>query len=251
VADNGISHRLRQLGKQGFENDEALTIGKIWLYEGNLIIMDATFFFVVGRLHKQRGVDHLAWVVTALLANIYSSGMTAFAFLRHSSTLYEMHCLWPWSLWIFAFASGALVVGVVLLHVHRSVQDGVHVQKLVELILGTGLLLMPLMSSPFFHFHHWLAGWLVGMHCNFDVWWSRAAMAWCWGCYINGIAVYGRDPVLTCGYAYYLSTSLGCPYMKCYLDGILHPHTDGGNHTSVEPMLSPDWRNCSASTYHS
>jgi hypothetical protein len=34
------------------------------------------------------------------------------------------------------------------------------------------------------------------MHFNFDVWWSRV-VGLVLGCYINGIAVYGRDPVLT------------------------------------------------------
>lgn len=38
----------------------------------------------------------------------------------------------------------------------------------------------PVMTSSYFHFHHWFAGWLIGMHANFDVWWSRAAMAYCW-----------------------------------------------------------------------
>ena len=236
---------------QGWEHDESLTLANIWVYESNLIVMDATLFFFVGRLHQQqrRGVDHLAWMAWAFLANLYSSGITAVSFLQHAFTLYEMHCLWPWSLWIFVVLAAVLVTGVILCHVQRAVQQGVFVQKLLELALCVVFFLLPQLQSPYFHFHHWFAGWLVGMHCNFDVWWSRAVMAWCWGCYMNGIAVYGRDPVLTCGYAYYLSTSLGCPYMKCYLEGIRNPSS--GNHTHVEPMLPPDWRNCSANVYHS
>jgi hypothetical protein len=92
------------------------------------------------------------------------------------------------------------------------------------------------------------------MHFNFDVWWSRAVLAWCWGCYINGIAVYGRDPVLTCGYAYFLSVDQRCPYVSCYLQALAHPtyHNDTSNHTvvDVKPMVRPDWRNCSADAFH-
>ena len=92
------------------------------------------------------------------------------------------------------------------------------------------------------------AGWLIGMHCNFDRWWSRAAMAYCWGMYINGIAVYGRDPVLTCEYSMWLSTDNRCPYMKCYLDALAHKNET--NHTDVVEMIPVDWRNCSATGFH-
>jgi hypothetical protein len=92
------------------------------------------------------------------------------------------------------------------------------------------------------------AGWLLGMHCNYDVWWSRAVMAWCWGMYINGIAVYGRDPVLTCEYAYFVASDNRCPFvdknssnlftgMELFLMGDNMPPPD-------------DWRNCSSHGYH-
>jgi hypothetical protein len=119
----------------------------------------------------------------------------------------------------------------------------------------------PVVTSPFFHFHHWFAGWLLGMHCNVDVWWSRAAMAWCWGMYINGIAVYGRDPVLTCEYAYFLTVDLNCPYYvgvddDCQLLGEEEDHSLYGATTALMQQLlvgdlePADWRNCSASGYH-
>ncbi len=71
--------------------------------------------------------------------------------------------------------------------------------------------------------------------------WSRMAMAWCWGMYVNGIAVYGRDPVLTCEYSYFLSLDNRCPYISCYLKGIADV-----NNTDVTEMVPVDWRNCSA-----
>ena len=67
------------------------------------------------------------------------------------------------------------------------------------------------------------------------------AMAWCWGIYVNGIAVYGRDPVLTCEYAYFLTIDNRCPYISCYLEGLADV-----NNTDVKEMVPVDWRNCSA-----
>lgn len=227
------------------ENDGRLTLGNVLVYEGNLIAADAVVFFFIGRLHLQRGVDHLAWILFAGLANFYSSYITSFTFLQHSFTLYEVHCTWPVALWIFVACAAVLVVAAVLQHVRYAVTNGLLAQKVIELLLAVTIFLAPLLSSPYFHFHHWFAGWLIGMHCNFDVWWSRAVMAWCWGSYINGIAVYGRDPVLTCGYSLYLSSSQWCSYMDCYLEGI-HEFINGTNTSVVAPMLPPDWRDCQA-----
>jgi hypothetical protein len=228
-----------------WEYDGHLTLRNVLVYEGNLIAADAIVFFLVGRLHLQNGVDHAAWLFWAALANLYSSYITSFNFLQHSFTLYEVHCTWPVALWIFVAGAAVLVMTVVWHHVRYAVYHELLVQKVIELLLAVTVFLLPLLSSPYFHFHHWFAGWLIGMHCNFDIWWSRAVMAWCWGAYMNGIAVYGRDPVLTCGYSLYLSASQWCSYMDCYIDGI-QEFVNGTNTTVVAPMLPPDWRNCQA-----
>jgi hypothetical protein len=229
-----------------------------WIYEGNLIVGDMVMFFLVGRLYHEQaiGVDHLAWIVTALVANIYSSYINTFPFLQHSFTLYEMHCTWPWATWIFVLIITPMIGAVIIQHIQFSFQHGILISKLIEIMISAFLLLAPLLTSPYFHFHHWFAGLLLGMHCNFNTWWSRCAMAWCWGLYINGIAVYGRDPVLTCGYAYYVSTSQHCPFLSCYLYAMAHPPTQApvvfgetaapNNEPIIEPMVKPDWKNCSA-----
>lgn len=75
-------------------------------------------------------------------------------------------------------------------------------------------------------------------------------MAWCWGCYMNGIAVYGRDPVLTCEYAYFMSVTQRCPFVECYLEAMERPDHTIHDNITVAPMKPPDWRNCSADAYH-
>ncbi|KAL3927776.1 MAG: hypothetical protein SGBAC_012937 [Bacillariaceae sp.] len=229
------------------DRDKNLKLWHIWRYEGNLIVFDSVVFFLVGRLWKQRGVDHLGWIIPMLIANVYYESQHFISWLRHSVTLYEMHCIWPWELWMFVVILVPTIGGVVLAHVWRAYKKKLLVLKISELFLCALFFLVPMLGSNYFHLHHWYAGWLIGMHCNFDRWWSRAAMAYCWGMYINGIAVYGRDPVLTCEYAYWLSTDNRCPYMKCYLEAMEHKNDTA---TNVVEMIAADWRNCSATGFH-
>eukprot|EP00980_Cylindrotheca_fusiformis_P014815 scaffold4031_cov135-Cylindrotheca_fusiformis.AAC.2 len=44
------------------DRDQHLALVQIWKFEGSLIVSDCIIFFLVGRLWKQRGVDHLAVV---------------------------------------------------------------------------------------------------------------------------------------------------------------------------------------------
>ncbi|CAJ1944381.1 unnamed protein product [Cylindrotheca closterium] len=238
------------------DRDRKLQLWQIAVFEGNYIISDSIIFFMVGRLWKQRGVDHLAWILVVLLCNSYFECQHFFSWLRHSATLYEMHCIWPWQLWAFAGTLIPLIGGVVWLHVQKAWKDGIFGIKILEMSLIAFFYLGPTITSPYFHFHHWFAGWILGMHCNFDVWWSRAAMAWCWGMYINGIAVYGRDPILTCEYAYFVSTDNRCPFVDQETAASAFDYSSSlffgsFNDVLLNKMDPPaDWRNCSAHGYH-
>jgi hypothetical protein len=96
------------------------------------------------------------------------------------------------------------------------------------------------------------AGWRVCISTLING--GPACMAFMWGAYINGIAVYGRDPVLTCEYAYFLTVDQACPYVNCYIEGLANPpnatNPDDTNKTAVKSMIPPDWRNCSVDSYH-
>jgi hypothetical protein len=234
--------------------DVDVKVWQLWVFDGNLIVGDAVVFFVVGRLwQQQRGVDHLAWIGTMILCNLFFESQHYIPFLRHSFTLYEIHCTWPWQLWVFVGLAIPLILTVVVAHGVRAYRDNnILWRKLVELGLCVLFFVAPVVTSPYFHFHHWFAGWLLGMHCNVDVWWSRAAMAWCWGMYINGIAVYGRDPVLTCEYAYFLTVDQKCPYVDdCQVEeDLLYGATALMQLLLVGDLEPADWRNCSASGYH-
>lgn len=227
-----------------WEHDRNLHLNDLWTYESNSILADIFIFYFVSRLYQRRGTDSLEFVGTLLLANWYGSVVTDFKMFRHSFTLYEMHCRWPLSLFVFCLLAIPLLIVIVILHVRHWLQNGALVARTVEWLCCVLFILLPYATSPYFHLHHWFAGWFIGMIFSIDQWWSRLPLAWCWGLYVNGIAVYGRDPVLTCGYSYYMSETQRCPYLKCYVEGVQeHNHT-------VHEMNPPDWRNCSADAYH-
>lgn len=230
------------------DRDRALTLWHIWVFEADLIVRDCIVFFVVGRMWKFPGVDNLAFVGAAIVANIYYESQNFMWFLQHSLTLYEMHCKWPWELWVFVAILIPSIGALVVAHLIRAYQTRILAMKLIEMALCVFFFMLPMMPSKYFHLHHWYGGWLLGMHCNMDTWWSRFAMAYCWGMYLNGIAVYGRDPVLTCEYSYFLTLDQRCPYISCYLEALHHPKNDT-DHPPVQEMVAADWRNCSSTDY--
>ena len=137
------------------DRDRNLKLEYIWKYEGDLIVFDSVVFFLVGRLWKQKGVDHLAWILPLLLCNVYFESQQFFSWLRHSVTLYEMHCIWPWQLWTFVAILIPSIVMLVLLHVLRAYQKRILVMKIMELGLCAIFFVLPFAGSSYFHFHHW------------------------------------------------------------------------------------------------
>jgi len=223
-----------------WERDEKYTLTDMILYDGNIIILDMVVFFVMSRLYRQRGIDTASWILTAWISAICTSWETTFKFLQVSVSLYQMHCVWSWKLWTFGILLIPFVGFIVWYHIIYSIRRGILVRKVMEFIMCIIFFLVPYASHPNFHLHHWYIGFVLGMQCNLDVWWSRLTMAWLWGFYINGIAVYGRDPILTCAYSFYQSTDQKCPYMECY-----RPDLDTNETVSdYKPMPEPNWRNC-------
>lgn len=159
--------------------------------------------------------------------------------MKVSLSLYQIHCVWSWKVWLAGILFIMPFAGIIILyHVIYSIQDGVFARKVIEIVMCAVFFLVPYILHPSFHLHHWYMGFIFGMQCNLDVWWSRMSMAWFWGLYINGIAVYGRDLILTCAYPFYQSTDLKCSYMDCY-----RPDMDQdkiSNSSYYKPMPEPN-----------
>ena len=251
------SSPLHQFEIKKLEHREGLTLSDIWLYEGNSILLDCIVFFSVGRLYSQQlSVDHVLWMFLAFTSSMYTSVLPKFKFLQHSVTLFEMHCVWPWQLWVFVagFVLPACTITVVLHTVHAC-RHGDFTRKCLELIFSLILFLLPQGTNGSFEFHHWFAGLLLGMHANYDTWFSRATMAWCWGQYINGIAVWGRDPTLTCAYAQYISIRQGCTKEsngQWLDDGQMLMGSENDCWANLDAIQKhddpPDWRHCPTTT---
>lgn len=198
-------------------------------------------FFCVGRLFRQRSIDHLAWFLPLTSMVIYLSVSEH----HYSLSLFQLHCIWPWSQYLFIFLFVLPILSVVFgAHIRYAIKNKLFKQKLVEFALGVALFIVPFASNPYFHLHHYYIGWVFGMHANFDVWWSRVCLALSWAFYVNGIATWGRDPILGCALSLYRSTGQSCPYMTCYHE---LPHNDTTRHQDVPTSNGeqPNWRNCS------
>jgi hypothetical protein len=222
-----------------WEHDPLNTLEAILLYQSNLLWLDLAVFFVVGRCPE---VDTAAWMIITSTAAAFTSWITRFPFLQHSATLFEMNCTWSWSTWFYAIAVLGLGIVLVVLHVRYALQHSRLASKLLEVVLTALAMFGPslVLGASDFHLHHWLAGWWLGMHCNFPASFSRLCMAWCWGIYLNGIAVYGRDPVEVCGYIDYYYHDQHCHGPSSMLQGA----------SMLQGDNPADWRNCSASGYH-
>ena len=222
-----------------WEIDDNYTISDFFLFDFTAVLFDMLFYFVVGRCSKVNIDKLFPWGSFIVLGCIYPSIANDFAFLRHSLSMYEMMCNWPWIL--FVYVATLLVLAVVLIGclLRSHYQRSVLLSRCIESVVLTCIFILPFASDNNFHLHHWFGMWWLGMQANAPEWWSRAFQAYCLGCYINGIAVYGRDPILGCKMAFYRSTNANCSYMSCYED-------TGENGTHYKPFIGPDWRTCNA-----
>eukprot|EP00536_Pseudo-nitzschia_multiseries_P003102 jgi/Psemu1/185123/e_gw1.44.79.1 len=227
----------------GDKRDETLGLHQLLVYDGADVATDALAFFVVGRLYEADapGVDTLEFAVPLLLVALGQSwGATHLSGLQHSITPKEVLCDWTWPMYALVIGGCLpLLGGLVVAHALEAVGRGRGLRKLIEVGLCLGVVLAPYCVSAssrhgdpydgddnndnnnnalrsFVHWHHWYWAWVLGMHCNFHTrWWSRLAMSVLWGIYVNGVAIFGRDPVLGCAVSLYRSQSQECfPYLS-------------------------------------
>ena len=238
-------HIIHTLARSlNWEHDEKYTMSEFYLYDFHSVMLDSFVFFMFGRLYAndRKGVDQLIYILPLIVGAIYPSWTNTWGFLRHSISMYEIVCQWPISLFEYVVGVAALDVYIIYLHFRDAYLNKMLAAKVVELFTCLLLFIAPMAGDSSFHLHHWFAAWLLGMHANSPKWWSRMTQAFLWGMYINGIAVYGRDPILGCAYSYFTSTSNFCSFMGCNLKFDDDDKNEGGIH--YEPFIAPDWHHC-------
>jgi len=204
----------------GDKRDTTYDLQKMLVYDGKPIATDVMVFFLVGRLYESSNthIDTLSFVVPLLgTALLQSWGATHLQSLQHSITPYELKCEWTWQMYLLVMGGCLpLLGGLLVAHCREVYRRGAGLKNFVEFVATGVLFLLPygVSDGRFFHLHHWYYAWFWGMHCNLHGnWWSELAMSILWGIYINGVAIFGRDPVLTCAQTLYQSQSQECEYL--------------------------------------
>ena len=230
------------------EYDHEYGLVEFLTYDVNEVALDLLAFFVLGRLHRRPGVDTPLFVGLAAFNAVLMSLLNQLPALQVSFGLYEMHCVWSSWTWLAVVITAATIVGVVVLHVKFLATDRpLCLRCAVQFAAIVTLFWLPhvLSSAGGFHIHHWFYCWSLACVANLDPWWSQATQAYFFGGYINGIAVYGRDPLLVCIAAFYRAANGRCFFVSeaCHCQ-------DGNTTLAMQSSLTTvDWWACTGD-YH-
>ena len=230
------------------EHDRTYGIDAFFRYDVNEVILDLMFLFAAGGMWKKPAADQLGFALLASTNAFMMSIMNQIPALQVSFGLYEMHCRWVFATWCFVAFFGCLSAALLRVHFkHFAETPGVARRAGLQLFVMFVMFWVPHLNDGDFHIHHWFYSWFLACQCNFDPWWSRATQAWFLGGYINGIAVYGRDPLLVCEAAFYraIPGNGNCGFMEM-LDRCVLPGTNETVHVTVN---TADWWTCTGD-YH-
>ena len=147
------------------------------------------------------------------LGFVFWSVLATLDFTKYSLTLFALSCQWPWELFLFMGAVLAAISLTTGLHIYSAWVDGIFYSRIAEIVSTLLAFLLVNIGDSNLHLHHWFLGWLIGQHANQKYWWSTVSSAVMWGCYINGIASWGRDPMLGCKAAFWAATNNYCPFV--------------------------------------
>jgi hypothetical protein len=233
------------------KRDVTYGLREMLLYDSNLIALDWIVWFVIGRMYQQASADTLEFVIPTLVSAVLQSFLaTHVSSLQHSVTPLDMVCGWTWQMWTMVWL-GAVPLLLMLggAHVVTFYRQGQAIPKLIEVLTTLMVFLAPsiMMERQFFHLHHWYYAWLIGMHCNINTWWSRLGRNVMFGIYINGVAIFGRDPIMTCALSLYQSQSQKCYYIVSS-DYVNYTLQELAHDSGMDVIFSPSNDGCNATT---
>ncbi len=224
------------------EYDHTYGVDAFLRYDVNEVVLDLLFLFIAGGLYAQPAVDQLGFAAVAACNAFMMSILNEIPALQHSFSLYEIHCRWTFGTFALVALFGVVFGRVLLLHC-RYLSTQPKELKRASLQLGVMFVIFwcPHLTDGDFHIHHWFYSWFIACQCNFTPWWSRATQAWFFGGYLNGIAVYGRDPILVCEAAFYRASrgNGNCQFLEQLSTCVLQTT----NQTVSETVA--DWWTCS------
>lgn len=224
--------------------DEGYTLQLFFRQDFHKVVLEISFLFVIGRLAASSclPVNSLAFAAVILVSALMPSWWNELSFMKHSLSMYQMACSWTAMTWVFAFLILGVIVTFGALHLFHFLSTSgrpEQIRAIAELVVILCIFVLPRAFESGFHMHHWYAMWLLALFCRNPTLWSRGVQAFLIGGYINGIAVYGRDPVLACQAAYDMSYSQQCNFLMMCTWNTTSPAPIPGVYTP------PNWRTCS------
>ncbi|GFH61622.1 hypothetical protein CTEN210_18098 [Chaetoceros tenuissimus] len=214
-----------------WEHDVYYSIRDFFHYDFGTAILYTTVLGIIGRVHDKKGVDRLSFFLPLLIGSILTSASTNIEFLRNSITFYNVSCTWPWTLFVFAAIILLLLGWISFLHIRNTIRDQSWSRQLVEILLIVLFFILPKVLHGHFHLHHYYSFWMLGMIFNRQEWYDQLMFAICVGQFVNGISVYGIDPVHTCRHVLHASISNHCISVKA----------DGGDINEAIELWGSEW----------
>jgi hypothetical protein len=203
-----------------WEHDEYYSMRDFYNYEFGTAVLYTTFLGIVARVQDKKGCDRLSFLLPLLLVSILTSASTNIKFLRNSITFYNVACTWKWQLYLVISIVLLLLVWIFYLHIRNAYRDGSLIPHLVEIFLIVLFFIVPKVTHSHFHLHHYYSFWMLGMIFNRKEWYDQVMFLICLGQFVNGISVYGIDPVETCSYVLHASVSNNCVSVRAGQDEI-------------------------------
>mmetsp|Transcript_95246 Transcript_95246/g.168646 ORF Transcript_95246/g.168646 Transcript_95246/m.168646 type:complete len:616 (+) Transcript_95246:71-1918(+) len=229
--------------------DTRYTLSLFMRQDIHKVVLDIVFLFLVGRIGSASPlpVDSVAFILVVFVSSLVPSLLNELDFMKHSLSMYEVMCSWSAATWLFAAGVSVMAISLGLAHLWYFYQRAQHRRRAaVELLVVLAIFVLPRAFQPGYHMHHWYVMWLLALPCRAPTLWSRATQAFLIGGYVNGVAVYGRDPVLACQAAFDLAYNEQC---KFYLQCTAPPANGAGGGAAPAQFTPPDWRTCNAGDY--
>lgn len=234
----------------GMECDLNYDLQVFFVQDFHKVVMDLAFLLLVGRMGPSSpvAVDSVVFVTCLVMGASVPSLVNLIPAMQVSFSQYQIMCKWQSGTFMavsFVFLIVALLVSLHARYIFRSLSCLEKCRFFIEGQVIVAIFVLPRFREPAFHAHHWFTAWLAALFCRFPKLWSRGLQAFLVGMYLNGIAVYGRDPVLACESAFLSARSLQCQWFQsCMMVPVQTPPP------GAEPLYKqPDWRTCDPGDY--
>mmetsp|Transcript_24514 Transcript_24514/g.51160 ORF Transcript_24514/g.51160 Transcript_24514/m.51160 type:complete len:316 (-) Transcript_24514:34-981(-) len=224
------------------DQDHTLNLPDIYTYFYPTINLDLIVLSLIGRIwHPSRpSVDNLSYILTSLTGTWFFSAVSTWKWSQHTLTLYSINCEWGTRLFILAGTVATVIVGIVVKHVIDAKRKGILKGRMLEIVVTFCCFLLPGLTTPSFHLHHWLEAWFLALHCNQPQRYSVYTQSFLLGGYLNGITAWGRGKVVGCQEVYFENAINYCDLVPRNWTNPNSMYDDD----YVPPYEPKDWRDC-------